>query len=233
VFALQDIPAVVALARERGIVTAIDNSWASPYFQNPAEMGVDLVLHSATKYLGGHSDILAGVVAGRSDRILRIARDEGALLGAALDPFASWLMIRGLRTLALRMERHQASAIKVAEHLARHPSVAQVYYPGHSSHPQHELAKRQLRGFSGLLSFVLKEGSQSRSYSFVNRLRYFGIGVSWGGFESLAIPISFPKDPFALGARNEASADWGARLHIGLETVDDLLDDLNQALSVL
>lgn len=229
VFALQDIEAVVALARERGIVTAIDNSWASPYFQNPVEAGVDLVLHSATKYLGGHSDILGGVVAGSAQRMQRIASDEGALLGAVLDPFAAWLMIRGLRTLALRMERHQSNAMAVATFLAEHPAVERVFYPGHPSHPQHGLAKRQLRGFSGLLSFSLKDGDQRKAFAFVNGLKYFGIGVSWGGFESLAIPLPFPKDPFAA-KKSDSEAAWGARLHIGLETVEDLLTDLDEAL---
>jgi cystathionine beta-lyase len=236
VFNLQDIPAVTAFAKERGITTVIDNSWASPYFQNPLELGVDLVLHSATKYLGGHSDIVAGVVMGGQERLSSIKANEGSLLGGILDPFAAWLMLRGLRTLALRMERHQLSALAVAGYLSRHPRVAHVYYPGLPSHPQHDLARSQLRGFSGLLSFELKDGDEAAAFHVVNRLRYFGIGVSWGGFESLAIPIGFPEKwrggPAALPGVHGAAGkiNWGARLHIGLETVEDLLEDLEQAL---
>ena len=236
VFHLQDIRAVAEIARERDITTVIDNSWASPYFQNPIEFGADLVLHSATKYLGGHSDIVAGVVMGSADRMSSIKAKEGTLLGGILDPFAAWLMIRGLRTLAIRMERHQQSGLKVAQFLQQHPRVAYVYYPGLESHPQRELAKAQLRGYSGLLSFELKDGDQAAAFRMIDRLRYFGIGVSWGGYESLAIPIGFPERsrggttvlPGVTSTQSKVT--WGARLHIGLETADDLLEDLEQAL---
>lgn len=236
VFHLQDFHAVTALARERGITTVTDNSWASPYFQNPLEMGVDLVLHSATKYLGGHSDIVAGVVMGGKERMQSIKANEGSLLGGILDPFAAWLMLRGLRTLAIRMERHQANATTVARFLSEHPRVAHVYYPGLESHRQYALGKSQMRGYSGLLSFELKDGDEASAFRVVNALKYFGIGVSWGGFESLAIPIGFPTKwrggsaalPGVHGASGKVN--WGARLHIGLETVEDLLDDLGQAL---
>jgi cystathionine beta-lyase len=236
VFNLQDIRAVTGFAKERGITTITDNSWASPYFQNPIELGVDLVLHSATKYLGGHSDIVAGVVTGNKERMQSIKQQEGALLGGILDPFAAWLMLRGLRTLALRMERHQSSAMAIASYLEQHPRVAHVYYPGLSSHSQYSLGRRQLRGYSGLLSFELKDGDEGAAFRFVNALRYFGIGVSWGGFESLAIPIGFPEKsrggaaalPGVHGAIGRIN--WGARLHIGLETQEDLLEDLELAL---
>lgn len=227
VFHLQDLAAVAAIARERGITTAIDNSWASPYFQNPAEFGIDLVIHSATKYLGGHSDIVAGVVAGPKAHLDRLAAREGALLGGILDPFAAWLMLRGLRTLPVRMDRHQANALQVATFLEGHPKVACVHYPGLASHPQHDLIKRQMRGSSGLLSIELKEGGQPVAYAFVNRLKYFHIACSWGGYESLAIAIPFAERSAAGGS---AGGGWGARLHVGLETVEDLVADLDQAL---
>lgn len=223
VFELQDLAAVAALARERGIVTAIDNSWASPYFQNPAELGIDLVLHSATKYLGGHSDLVAGVVLGSAERLRELCAWEGQLLGGMLDPFAAWLMLRGVRTLPVRLDRHQQSATAIARFLEAHPKVARVYYPGLQSHPQHELALRQMRGCSGLLSFALKEPGLEPVRRVVDALQYFGIGVSWGGFESLAIPITLPGSP----AEDPA---WGIRLHIGLETVDDLRADLDAAM---
>jgi cystathionine beta-lyase len=218
IFHLQDLPAVAALARERGIMTAIDNSWASPYFQNPAEYGIDFVLHSATKYLGGHSDLVAGVVMGSKDRIAALASQEGALFGGILDPFAAWLLLRGVRTLPLRMERHQSSALAIARFLEAHPRVARVHHPGLPSHPQHDLARRQLRGTSGLFSFELSEPTREATARMIDRLHYFGIGVSWGGFESLALP-------FTVGER------WHIRLSIGLETVEDLIDDLNQSLT--
>ncbi len=235
VFKLQDLRAVAQIARERGVTTVADNSWASPYFQNPLDCGIDLVLHSATKYLGGHSDIVAGVVAGENRYMDSISTNEGAQLGGILDPFASWLMIRGLRTLALRMERHQQSGLAVAKFLEANPKVAVVHYPGLESHPQHDLAKRQMQGSSGLLSFELKDGTQDDAFAFVNALHYFGIGVSWGGFESLAIPIGFRKQaPVHYPGVTQKPTDeirWGARLHIGLETVNDLLEDLSRALN--
>jgi cystathionine beta-lyase len=236
VFNMQNLAAVSELAKARGITTVIDNSWASPYFQNPLEYGIDLVLHSATKYLGGHSDIVAGVVMGPHSHMDDIKRQEGSLLGGILDPFAAWLMLRGVRTLALRMERHRSSAMAVAQYLEAHPRVARVFYPGLPSHPQHDLGRTQLRGNSGLLSFVLKDGGQDAAFRVVDKLRYFYIGVSWGGYESLAIPIGFPADkrqePGYLPGVGESRTglQWGARLHVGLETVDDLLEDLENAL---
>lgn len=216
---LQDIRAVTELARSHGTLTILDNSWASPYFQNPAEMGVDLVVHSATKYLGGHSDIVAGVVASTTEHIHSIRDREGVLFGGILDPFAAWLMLRGIRTLPVRMERHQSSALAVARFLEANPAVACVHYPGLESYPQRNLAVHQMRGSSGLLSFELKDADRQTAEKMVDTLHYFGIGVSWGGFESLALPILFPR-----------SKRWGARIHVGLESVEDLIEDLDYAI---
>jgi cystathionine beta-lyase len=221
---LQDLRAVAALARGRGITTVIDNSWASPFFQNPIELGIDLVLHSATKYLGGHSDVVAGVVMGPRDRMERLSAWEGRLLGGILDPFAAWLLLRGVRTLPLRMERHQENGLGVARFLEVHAAVARVHYPGLESHPQHELGRRQMRGFSGLMSLELRDASKEATLRFVDGLRHFGIGVSWGGFESLAIP-------FTHAPAGGADPTWAVRLSVGLETLDDLLADLDQALA--
>lgn len=221
IFHLQDLGKVADLARERGITTVIDNSWASPFFQNPVEFGVDLVLHSATKYLGGHSDLVGGVVMGSRERIAALAEWEGRLLGGILDPFAAWLMLRGVRTLPIRMERHMQSALRLAEWLEQHPAVAKVHHPGLPSHPQYALAKQQMRGYSGLFSLELTDPTREAVVRTIDRLRYFGIGVSWGGFESLAIPVD-------LSTGGEPR--WGIRLHIGLETADDLQEDLEGAL---
>jgi cystathionine beta-lyase len=222
-FHQQDLAAVTELARRRGIVTVIDNSWASPYFQNPIDFGVDLVVHSATKYLGGHSDIVAGVVAGSRSAIERIGRDEGGLVGGILDPFAAWLMLRGIRTLPLRMERHQSNALAMARHLAGHPKVARVHYPGLESYPQAALTAKQLRGTSGLLSFELKGGDRAAAHRFLDALKYHAIGVSWGGFESLALPLT----------PGRGAEFWGARISVGLETIEDLLEDIDRGLAAV
>lgn len=224
----QDLAAVVEIAKAQGAATICDNSWASPIFQTPLRFGVDLVLHSATKYLGGHSDIVAGVVIGSKERMQKMVGEEGCLLGAVLDPFASWLMLRGLRTLPIRMERHQQNARRLAQALYDHPAVANVHYPGLPSYPQQELTCKQLRGTSGLFSFELKAQGKEETYRFINALRYFGIGCSWGGFESLAIPWTAP--PKLLGLTG-TTPRWLVRVHIGLESVDDLWADLENALA--
>ncbi len=218
-----DVPAIAALARARGVLTLLDNSWATPYFQQPLDLGVDLVIHSATKYLSGHSDVLGGVIIGRDAALGRRIAQDAELLGATLDPFAAWLVLRGLRTLALRMERHQANGLAVAEMLAQHPKVQRVFHPGLPSHPQHALARRQLRGFASLFSFMPVEQTQEAVHRFLNRLRLVGIGVSWGGYESLAVG----------GVLFNSGGDggrWLIRLHVGLEHLDDILADVRRAL---
>jgi cystathionine beta-lyase len=218
-----EIKPITRAARERGIVTAFDNSWATPYFQNPLEMGIDLVVHSATKYLNGHSDVLAGVVAGRAPELRRRLWQEVSLVGGVLDPHAAWLMLRGLRTLALRMERHQENALAVARLLADHPKVDYVLHPGLESHPQHAVAKKQLRGYASVFSFALKDQGREPTNRFLNRLKLFGIGVSWGGYESLALGGT-------LFSRRVDPPEWLIRLHIGLESQKDLIADVKQAL---
>ena len=221
-FYQQDLAAAAEIARKAGARTVCDNSWASPYFQNPIELGVDVVLHSATKYLGGHSDIVAGVVAGSREYISRLVDREGCLLGAVLDPFASWLLLRGLRTLPIRMERHMETACSLSERMAGHREIERVIYPGHASYEQSELSAKQLRGFSGLMTVVLRQSSRARTYAFVNRLKLFGIGCSWGGFESLAIPVSVTG--------SDGAPCMGVRMHLGLEGVEDLWADISEAL---
>ena len=226
----QDLAEVAALAKAHGITTICDNSWASPLFQNPLELGIDLAAHSATKYLGGHSDIIAGVVVGEDARMQRLLTDEGCLLGAVLDPFAAWLLLRGLRTLPIRMERHQQTTQKLAYALHEHPSVARVFYPGSPDDRQLALTQKQLRGTSGLLSFQLKDASLEAARRVVDSLKYFAIGCSWGGFESLALAMTVPAR-----AIDEAgnSARHLLRLHIGLEHADDLWNDLDAALNFM
>lgn len=222
-FEMPDVRELSAEAHKRGITVVFDNSWATPCFQQPLDLGADLVVHSATKFIGGHSDVVAGVVVGRDESLRRRVAAEGELLGATLDPMAAWLLVRGLRTLPIRMERHQRSGLAVARFLEGHPRVARVMHPGLESHPQHATARRQLGGYSSLFSFVLRDNTRQAIHAVLDRLKLFGIGVSWGGFESLAIggPI-FSVDP--------DRPDFVIRLHIGLESVDDLIADLRHAL---
>lgn len=221
-----DVPEIAPLAdfaRGRQITTIFDNSWASPYFQNPLDFGVDLVVHSISKYINGHSDVIAGCVIGRDGPLRgRVAR-EVELAGSTLDPHAAWLILRGLRTLALRMEQHQRSALAVARMLVGHPAVARVTHPGLESHPHHGIARRQLRGYSGLFSFTLKEPGKAPVERFVSRLRLFRIGVSWGGYESLVVAGTF----FSESADRP---EYVIRLSVGLESTDDLVADVRQAL---
>lgn len=233
-FKLQDVRAVAAIARERGIVTAIDNSWATPLFMQPAALGVDLVIHTATKYLAGHSDVVAGVVAGSRERLQAIATAERELLGAVLGPFEAWLLVRGLRTLTLRMDRHQASGLQVAAWLERQPQVQRVLHPGLPSHPQHGLHRQQCSGAAGLFAVELNADYAGVS-RFLRKLHYFGLGVSWGGFESLAwAPAITLRKTLNAEAARAAGVPYGlVRLHVGLEDPEELIADLDGALAAL
>lgn len=222
-FHVQDIAGVVAIARERNIKTCLDNSTASPIFQNPAEFGVDLVCHSATKYIGGHSDVVAGAVCGSAEALDRMTEVERGLIGANIDPFAAWLLVRSLRTLPLRMERHMKSAMQVASFLESHPAVARVWYPGLASHDGHSLAMKQMRGTSGMLSFEPKFQEREQVFAFCDRLSLFQMGPSWGGHESLAIPLF----------DTERDSKWFIRISVGLESPDDLVSDLKRSLEAV
>lgn len=221
-FAIQDLEALVHLAKEHGAATICDNSTATPIFQRPASFGVDLVVHSVTKYLAGHSDVVAGCVCGSRDRIQALTWAEGQYLGASIDPFAAWLLTRSLRTLPIRMQRHQRSATEVALFLQGHPAVAAVNYPGLPDHPARGLIEKQMSGASGMLSFRLKDSRKETSYAFCESLSLFQIGVSWGGHESLAIPVPLPD-----------GETWVIRLSVGLESAHDLIADLRSALDSL
>ncbi len=233
VFSMQDIRAVAELARSRGIHTVIDNTWATPLFQKPLEMGVDLEVHSCSKYLGGHSDIVSGVVIGSEEDINSISGVEQQLLGGKMAPFEAWLLTRSLRTFPIRMEKHQASAMKVAKYLESHTGIRRVIYPGLPSFPQYELGRRQMSGFSGLMSFELDSDNLDSIKKFVNSLRLFGIGVSWGGHESLvyAPAISYLKELSPERFRAMGIAPGLIRISVGLENSDDLISDLAKALT--
>lgn len=228
VLKLQDLAAVAQIARRHGIYTAIDNSYSTMLLQRPLDLGIDLSIYSATKYLNGHSDVVAGAVVGRSELIKQISANEHHLLGGIIGPFEAWLIARGLRTLPARLRQHQASAAKVVEHLVGHSRVKRVYYPGHPSHAQYELAQRQTKGASSLLSFELDTTDLAAVKRFTNAIRYFGLGVSWGGHESLMMV------PLIAQSREVPPEKWESpglvRIHVGLEDPQDLIDDLDQAL---
>lgn len=227
-FEVFDLKAISSLAKERGIYTIIDNTWATPYFQNPIEFGIDIVVHSASKYLGGHSDIVAGLVITNRKLIEGINRELN-LIGGVIGPFEAWLILRGLRSLAVRMELHKSNAIKIAQFLEGHPRVVRVNYPGLPSHPQYKLAISQLRGFSGLMSFEI-EGGEQELRKFINSLRLFTIAVSWGGYESLIFPgvYGFSKNRIDRVTLSPQLV----RISVGLEDADDLITDLDEALKM-
>ena len=231
-FEVQDVPAICEVARDRGIVTLIDNTWATPLFQRPLELGVDLEVHSCSKYLGGHSDLVGGVVIGRADDLASMSVREVEWLGGSMAPFDAWLLTRSLRTLPLRVRQHEANALQVARFLESHPRVQSVRYPGLASHPQRELALRQMTGTTGLLGFALATDDLAAIKRFVNGLEVFQIGVSWGGHESLiyAPAISYLKElpPERFAALGIAAGTM--RISVGLEHAEDLIRDLGQAL---
>ena len=225
-----DIAAVAALARRIGALTICDNTFASPFNQTPLALGVDLVVHSATKYLGGHHDVTAGVIAGRRDLIRRAVRAL-RIYGPVLDPFAAWLLVRGLRTLGIRVERHNHNAARLAEFLAGHPRVEKIHYPGLPSHPQHAVAVRQMRGFGGMLSFEVRGGFEAGVRT-VEGLRIASLAVSLGGHETL---VTHPASTSSVGIpkadRERAGITDGLiRVSVGLEDADDLIEDFDQAL---
>ena len=231
-FQLQDLPALAALARQHGVYSIIDNSWATPLFQRPLADGIDLVVHSASKYLGGHSDTVAGVLVGSVEDVRRINGLAYAVLGAKLSPFEGFLLLRGLRTLHLRLPAHMHAALEIARRLEPHPEVRRVHHPGLDSHPQRSLAARSLSGTTGLFSFEL-DRDDAGLRRFVNALRYFRIGVSWGGHESLVFPaLVAHQHPGDLNPYTRFGISRQLiRLHVGLEDVEDLWSDLQRALN--
>lgn len=232
-FEQQDLAAVAELARARGIRTLCDNSFATPLNQSPIALGVDLVVHSATKYLNGHSDVVAGMLCG-SEKILReVFKGPYMTFGSILSPHDAWLMIRGLRTLAVRMERVAATTSKVLSFVETHPRIRAVHHPHAGSNPQLGLTRRQLAGASGLLSIDLAVDGVAAVERFCNALKRFLMTVSWGGYESLAFPVCavFPAD---AALRPAAGLSLGlVRLSIGLEEADVLIADLDQALAAI
>ena len=225
-----DIAALAAVAHEAGAQLCVDNTFASPYNQRPLEMGADMVVHSATKYLNGHSDVISGIVATSDDGVAEDLRFMQKATGGVAGPWDSWLVMRGTKTLHLRMEAHNRNGQRIAEFLESHPAIEAVYYPGLPSHPQHDLAARQMRGFTGMVSFEM--GSMARARTVAEATRVFALAESLGGVESLIVHpalmthASVPRD---MRERMGVS-DGLLRLSVGIEDPDDLVEDLEQAL---
>lgn len=227
-----DIEAIAKIAHEKNVLLVVDNTFASPYLQNPLDLGADLVMHSATKYLGGHSDVVMGVVALNDDdlaeKLYFIQNSAGAVCG----PQDSYLVLRGIKTLHLRMQRHCENGKAVAEFLAQHPKVNTVYWPGFKSHPNHEIAKKQMRDYGGMMSFTTKNDSYKEAVSFVEKLKVFTLAESLGGVESLAgHPASMTHAAIPKEEREKTGVrDSLIRLSVGVEDKEDLITDLQQAL---
>jgi cystathionine beta-lyase len=224
-FEVQDIPAICAAAKARNVATLLDNTWATPLYLPAMALGVDLSILACTKYIGGHADLMLGSVTVTEAYAKRLERTR-RVFGQTAGPDDAWLALRGLRTLAVRLARHQESGLQVANWLAAQPKVARVLHPALPSCPGHEFFQRDFRGASGLFAFVLAGGDAAARDRLIDSLSLFGIGWSWGGYESLAVPGAF--------TRSCGAAEWEGplvRLHIGLEDPDDLIADLEQALA--
>jgi len=228
---VSDLKACAQIARKHHIPLVVDNTFSTPYFQRPLELGADIVIQSATKYIGGHRDTVAGVVIGKKDYINDLRGNFLRDLGGIISPLNAWLLVRGLKTLAVRMERYQQNALKIAKFLQFHPKVENVWYPGLATHPQHEIAKQQMSGFGGMVSFEIKGGRKSGE-KLMNSVKIFTLAVSLGDVDSLIEhPASMTHSTYSDEALKEVGISQGlVRLSVGLEEVHDLIDDLSQAL---
>ena len=229
---LSDIAELSSMAHEWGAVVAVDNTFASPYFQNPLALGANIVVHSTTKYMGGHSDVVGGVVITSNEGFYERIKFYQNAAGGVPGPFDSWIVLRGLKTLAVRMRQHEENALAVAEFLQGHPQVATVNYPGLASHPQHELAKRQMSGFSGMVSFTLRGGAEA-AYAAVQKTEVFHFAESLGGVESLIThPATMTHAAIPREQREARGVTDGLmRLSVGIEDKEDLIADLDRAIS--
>ena len=226
-FEVQDIPAIVAAAKARGIVTLLDNTWATPLYFPAIERGIDLSILACTKYIVGHSDVMLGSVTAAPGHFAKL-RDTSFQLGQIASPDDCWLGSRGLRTLAIRLAQHQSSALKIAHWLKEQPEVAAVFHPALPDCPGHELFLRDFKGSTGLFSFTLKDATEEARAALIDGLEHFGIGYSWGGFESLALPVDPARYRTATKRRD---AGLLVRLQIGIEDPDDLIHDLDAGLA--
>lgn len=226
-YELQDLQAIAALAKQQNIVTIIDNSYCTPIYQKPIALGIDLALQSATKYISGHSDVVAGVLSGSKALIERIFNSEYNTIGSGIQPFNAWLLLRGLRTLPMRLERISNTTKTVITYLEQHPLVEEVLFPLSPNFPQYELAKQQMTGACGLLTFAIKATTVQQIETFCESLQHILMAVSWGGYESLIIPKCAGLPQASFNAQNKGHRML--RLYVGLEDADYIIKDLEQA----
>ncbi|MFF8830406.1 cystathionine gamma-synthase [Streptomyces sp. NPDC015131] len=225
---ITDIAALADVARSAGVKLVVDNTFASPYLQQPLALGADVVVHSLTKYMGGHSDVVGGALVVADETLGEELAFHQNAMGAVAGPFDSWIVLRGIKTLAVRMDRHSENATRVAEMLTRHPKVTSVLYPGLPGHPGHEVAAKQMRSFGGMISFRV-QGGEEAAVAVCDRAKLFTLGESLGGVESLIEHPGRMTHASVAGSLLEVPADL-VRLSVGIENVDDLLEDLRQAL---
>ena len=227
-----DLRLCVRECSRHGFPLLVDNTFATPYYQRPLELGADVVIHSATKYIGGHGDTVAGVMIGKKDFITRARFEMIRDLGGILSPFNAWLLLRGLKTLPVRMERHSENAMQIAQFLNFHPKVSRVWYPGLRTHPQHEIAARQMSGFGGMLAFELK-GGRDAGVTLLNSVELMTLAVSLGDCDTLIEhPASMTHSTYSADELAAVGITGGlVRLSVGIEGVEDLIADLDQALA--
>ena len=232
VFTVVDLPAIANICKKHNIVSYIDNTYCTPLFQNPLDFGIDIVMHTLSKYIGGHSDIIGGALISNDITLMDFIKSGvREWFGGILGPMESWLAIRGMRSLYARLQQHQETSMKIASFLENHPKVESVFYTGLNSHPQADIIKKQMRGHTGLMSVLLK-ATPEQAVQFINNLHLFGKGCSWGGFESLALcPLYYSSEGDL--ARMQCNNRGLIRIHCGLEGAENLLQDLQQALDSL
>lgn len=230
-FELQDLKAIAVLAKQHSITTICDNSYCTPLYQKPIKLGIDLVLQSATKYIGGHSDVIAGVLTGSKAMIERIFNSEYMNIGSGIQPFNAWLLIRGLRTLPVRLERITKSTYSIVQYLKQHTKVEKVFFPFDKDFPQLELARQQMKDACGLLSFIIKADTVEQVEKFCETLKHFFMAVSWGGHESLIIPRCAGIKMKDFDAQNPEHRM--IRIYVGLEDADYLIKDLDEAFTAM
>ena len=228
---LSDIAAIAAIAHARDVLLMVDNTFCTPYLQNPLDLGADIVMHSATKYIGGHGDTVAGVLVGRQDWMMSARMETLRDLGGCISPFNAWLLLRGLKTLPVRMDRHMENAMEIAQFLSYHPKVTEVIYPGLKTHPQYDLAVRQQRGFGGMISFMVKGGREA-GICVMDNVELCTLAVSLGDVDTLIEhPASMTHSTYSEEELLRVGIDPGmVRLSVGLENVEDIVEDLRQAL---
>ncbi|MFS1517814.1 bifunctional cystathionine gamma-lyase/homocysteine desulfhydrase [Bacillus sp. SCS-151] len=227
---ITDIRGASKVAKEHNLLTIVDNTFSTPYWQTPLNLGADIVLHSATKYIGGHSDVVAGLVAVNSNQLAEDLHFVQNSTGGILGPQDSWLLIRGIKTLGIRMEEHEGNTKQIIEFLQNHPGVEKIYYPGLSSHPNHNIAKKQVRGYGGMVSFDV--GSEEKAEQLLKQVKYFTLAESLGAVESLiSVPAKMTHASIPKERREELGITDGlVRISVGLEDVEDLIADLANAL---